>query len=174
MVHTSGSCSMSVFNGHASRYGVLYPMQTFSKSRPLPFTGIPLFIEGNTPDATASIKALAAQLSASVFELASPQRRRLHLAAVFAANFANHCYALSAEILAEMGLPFDVMLGLTDEVAQKVHAMPPAKAQTGPAVRGDKDTLAAHENMLRDRPDLLSIYRLMSASIQRTKNNNSP
>ena len=32
-VHTAGSMPMDVFKGHAARYGVLYPMQTFSKER---------------------------------------------------------------------------------------------------------------------------------------------
>ena len=32
-VHTAGSVSIDIFKGHAVRYGVLYPMQTFSKSR---------------------------------------------------------------------------------------------------------------------------------------------
>lgn len=173
LLHTSGSCSMQVFEGHAAHFGVLYPMQTFTQGKSLSFNSIPLFIEGNTPTATATLKTLASRLSTRVFELDSAQRRRLHLAAVFASNFANHCYALSAELLAEMGLPFDVMLGLTDEVAQKVHHMSPLRAQTGPAVRGDANTLAAHEQLLANRPDLLTIYKLMSASIEKLKNNNS-
>ena len=31
LVHTAGSIPMSVWEGHAERYGVFYPMQTFSK-----------------------------------------------------------------------------------------------------------------------------------------------
>ena len=33
MVHTAGSIPMSIWEGHASHYGVFYPMQTFSKQR---------------------------------------------------------------------------------------------------------------------------------------------
>ena len=33
LVHTAGSIPMSVWEGHAERYGVFYPMQTFSKQR---------------------------------------------------------------------------------------------------------------------------------------------
>ena len=32
-LHTAGSMPMDVFKGHALQYGVLYPMQTFSKNR---------------------------------------------------------------------------------------------------------------------------------------------
>lgn len=31
LVHTAGSIPMDVWEGHAERYGVFYPMQTFSK-----------------------------------------------------------------------------------------------------------------------------------------------
>ena len=44
-LHTSGSMPMQVFAGYTERYGVLYPLQTFSKSREISFQGIPLFIE---------------------------------------------------------------------------------------------------------------------------------
>ena len=37
-VHTAGSMPMDVWKGEAVRYGVLYPMQTFSKGRAVDFT----------------------------------------------------------------------------------------------------------------------------------------
>ena len=101
-------------------------------------------------------------------ELSSEGRRYLHLAAVFACNFANHCYALSAEILAKQGLPFDAMLPLIDETARKVHELSPAKAQTGPAVRYDENVLKAQSQLLSDRPDLQELYDRMSKSIYQT------
>ena len=44
-LHTAGSMPMDVFCGHAARYGVLYPMQTFSKHTPVDFREIPVFLE---------------------------------------------------------------------------------------------------------------------------------
>jgi predicted short-subunit dehydrogenase-like oxidoreductase (DUF2520 family) len=43
-LHTAGSMAMSIFHGKTTRYGVLYPMQTFSKERRVDFTQIPVFI----------------------------------------------------------------------------------------------------------------------------------
>jgi pyrroline-5-carboxylate reductase len=43
-LHTAGSMPMTVFEGHARRYGVFYPMQTFSKERQVDFSSIPTFI----------------------------------------------------------------------------------------------------------------------------------
>ena len=45
LVHTAGSIPMGIWEGHAERYGVFYPMQTFSKQREVDFREIPFFIE---------------------------------------------------------------------------------------------------------------------------------
>ena len=36
---------MNIWQGHVVRYGVLYPMQTFSKQREVDFGQIPCFVE---------------------------------------------------------------------------------------------------------------------------------
>ena len=159
-LHTAGSMPLSVFEGYAKNGGVFYPMQTFSMEREVDFRAIPLFIEG----ADARIRQLAESISEHVYELSSDDRKYLHLAAVFACNFANHCYTLAAEVLEKKGLPFDVMLPLVDETARKVHELHPKEAQTGPAIRGDKNVMAAQATLLDSR--MQAIYNLMSESIQ--------
>lgn len=167
-LHTAGSMPMALFAGHAAHYGVFYPMQTFSKECAVDFRNIYCFLEANDSRAMSCAHALAESVSPHVVELSSEGRRYLHLAAVFACNFANHCYALSAEILAKQGLPFDAMLPLIDETARKVHELSPAKAQTGPAVRYDENVLKAQSQLLSDRPDLQELYDRMSKSIYQT------
>ena len=103
-LHTSGSMPMQVFAGYTERYGVLYPLQTFSKSREISFRGIPLFIECHREEDKNCLEDLARRLSGKVCELSSEKRRSLHLAAVFACNFTNHIYALAEEILEKEGL----------------------------------------------------------------------
>ena len=194
-VHTAGSMSVDVFEGYCSRYGVFYPMQTFSKERQVDFREIPIFIEaggsgraavdGKTADHTTSadatadhttsadataetsgvLRVLADSISQKVYELSTADRKYLHLAAVFACNFANHCYTLAADVLAKKGLPFDVMLPLIDETARKVHELHPQDAQTGPAVRYDENVIRMQGDLLADEPVLQDIYRLLSKSI---------
>ena len=159
-VHTAGSMPLSVFDGYTTNGGVLYPMQTFSMDREVDFKEIPLFIEGADP----LIRQLAESISHHVYELSTADRKYLHLAAVFACNFANHCYTLAADVLERKGLPFDVMLPLVDETARKVHELHPKDAQTGPAVRGDQNVMQAQEALLDGRAK--EIYRLLSESIQ--------
>ena len=162
-LHTAGSMPMSLFEGHTSRYGVFYPMQTFSKERLVDFAEIPIFIEGADP----AIRPLAESISRRVYELSTEARKYLHLSAVFACNFVNHCYALSAELLEQHGLPFDVMLPLIDETARKVHELHPHDAQTGPAVRYDENVIRMQSALLADNPELQQIYELLSLDIHR-------
>ena len=162
-LHTAGSMPMSLFEGHTSRYGVFYPMQTFSKERLVDFAEIPIFIEGADP----AIRPLAESISRRVYELTTEARKYLHLSAVFACNFVNHCYALSAELLEQHGLPFDVMLPLIDETARKVHELHPHDAQTGPAVRYDENVIRMQSALLADNPELQQIYELLSLDIHR-------
>ncbi|MBQ9187259.1 MAG: DUF2520 domain-containing protein [Prevotella sp.] len=166
-LHTAGSMPLSLFEGHVRRYGVFYPMQTFSKEREVDFSDIPIFIEGGDP----LIRELAGSISRSVYDLSTDARKHLHLAAVFACNFVNHCYALSAEVLERHGLPFDVMLPLIDETARKVHELHPLDAQTGPAVRYDQNVIGMQAQLLADTPLLQEVYRLLSRSIHEKSSN---
>jgi len=168
MFHTAGSMPMSVF-GSLPHHGVIYPMQTFSKERDVDFRRIPVFIEASSSQALSTARAIATSVSNRVQELDGQRRRYLHLAAVFACNFSNHCYALAADVLQQHGLSFDDMLPLIDETAQKVHELPPHDAQTGPAVRYDENVINAHLELLADNPRLQEVYALMSRSIHQEK-----
>lgn len=170
MFHTSGSMPMSVF-GSEGCHGVIYPMQTFSKERRVDFSHVPIFIEGNGEHSLQVARRVASAVSSDVRQLSSEQRRQLHLAAVFACNFSNHCYALAAEVLERNGLTFDTMLPLIEETAAKVHTLHPREAQTGPAVRYDENVINAHLQMLGEAPRLQQVYELMSKSIHETYSN---
>ncbi|MBQ5408708.1 MAG: DUF2520 domain-containing protein [Muribaculaceae bacterium] len=162
-VHTSGSTSIDVFKGKRTRYGVLYPMQSFSKSCPVDMHEVHIFIEGCDSCATQEVKELAMLLTNNVHEITSTERERLHVAAVFACNFANHMFTLSSEVLDEAGIPFDAMLPLIKTTIAKLDNLTPTQSQTGPAARGDVNVIERHlQSLSGDKHD---IYRLLSQSI---------
>ena len=163
-VHTAGSMSMSVFEGYA------HPLQTFSQGRNVNFDVIPIFLEANTDKNADYLKNIASALSENVRFMSSEKRRSLHLAAVFACNFTNHIYTLSYKLLENESIPADVLLPLIDETVSKIHSMPPAAAQTGPAIRYDENVINKHLAMLDD-PDMQAIYRLLSQSIHKEAQN---
>ena len=151
-VHTAGSMPISVFEGFTARYGVVYPLQTFSKSREVDFKKIPFFLEANSSEDEKVLGEVARALSCDVRFLSSEKRKNLHLAA--------------EKILEEQQIPGEVLLPLIDETAAKVHVMSPAQAQTGPAIRYDENVINKHMAMLKD-PDMRNLYELISRSIHK-------
>lgn len=172
-VHTAGSVPLDVFaeSGHAC--GVLYPMQTFSREREVDFRRIPCFVEASDEVTLGRISAWAADLSDSVIPLDSRRRRYLHVAAVFANNFTNHCCDLAGELMLQAGLRPEWLLPLIDETAAKLHAMPARQAQTGPAVRYDREVMGRQRELVAQvSPRMAEIYDLMSESIHRQTEKN--
>lgn len=167
-IHTAGSVPLTVFEGIVAHAGVLYPMQTFSKAREVDFSRVPCFVEA-TDDATlAMVRELACSVSESVAEVCSEKRKMLHLAAVFACNFANHCYTLAEDIVQEAGVDFSLFLPLIEETARKVSEMSPRDAQTGPMVRGDETVMNAQKKLITN-PNALEVYEAMARSIKSHK-----
>ena len=117
------------------------------------------------------VETAAHALTSKVLPADSARRAAIHLSGVFACNFANHMYALSAHLLEKHGLPFDAMLPLIDETARKVHGLHPRNAQTGPAVRKDGNVMNKHLEMLVEEPELREIYKMISYSISHSERN---
>jgi predicted short-subunit dehydrogenase-like oxidoreductase (DUF2520 family) len=164
-VHTAGSLPLTIFAGYSQRYGVFYPLQTFSKNREVHFENIPLFIEANNQGDEEILEAIASTLTEKVICLSSEKRKFLHLAAVFACNFTNHLYVQAAEIMEEQGLSPDLLFPLIRETAEKIKDLPPREAQTGPAVRYDENVIQAHLELLDKDIEKQNLYRTISRSI---------
>jgi len=165
IVHTAGSIPMSILEGFSNNYGVFYPLQTFSKSRNIDFSVIPICIESSHPSTFLELEKLAERLSSSVNQINSEERKTLHLAAVFTNNFVNHFYTLGSDILHDKKLDFDLLKPLIRETAEKVQNLHPLEAQTGPAKRNDQHTINAQLKMLHDQPEFQKIYSFVTESI---------
>ena len=165
MVHTSGATALQVLLKYTDQAGVFYPLQTFSKTKEVDFWQVPLCIEGAYEDLTADLIQLARTISNNVSTVNSFQRKILHLSAVFACNFPNYLYHAAQQLLAEHQLDFNLLRPLIKETAQKIEQQLPANVQTGPAVRGDKKTMAAHMELLHNEPILKDIYVVLSQAI---------
>ncbi|MCF6358636.1 MAG: DUF2520 domain-containing protein [Draconibacterium sp.] len=165
IVHCSGSLPLSVLNKYSENTGVLYPLQTLSKNRDVDFKTIPIFIESNSVKNESRLLEIARKLSNSVSVLNSEKRKTLHISAVFACNFVNHLYSVSAEILKKDDIPFYVLKPIILETAQKVQELEPEKAQTGPAVRFDETIISSHLKVLKGENNYAELYNSISKSI---------
>lgn len=165
VAHTSGSTSIEILRDRFLHCGVLYPMQTFSKSVELDYSAIPVFIEASDPKTGQILERTAKKFTGSVHHADSTQRRSLHLGAVLSCNFVNHLWALTEQFLDTHDLPFSAMYPLINETLRKAMANHPADVQTGPAARNDTQTIQAHLELLKDNPRLANIYKTLSQSI---------
>lgn len=163
IVHTSGSVSMDALSGH-HHYGVFYPLQTFTKNRKIAMNSVPFCLEAHDKADLDLLKKLAGKLSEKVYEVNSEQRKVLHLAAVFVNNFTNHLYHIGKKICDEKGLPFEILQPLIQETLDKAEQLTPYDAQTGPARRGDSETISKHLDELK-KSGFGEVYKVLSKSI---------
>ncbi len=163
VVHTAGGISIDLLNTHR-RTGVFYPLQTFSKARPIEFANIPICIESNNINDLQLLEVLASELGGKFFHINSIQRKSLHVAAVFVSNFVNYLYTEANQICNRNDIPFEILVPLIRETAHKVSLMDPREAQTGPAKRNDLKVIEAHLEQLN--PEQKKIYSLLTQSIQ--------
>ncbi len=163
--HTAGSMAMETLAPYAAHRGVLYPLQTLSRTRDLDFRHVPLFIEAESPATMKLLKTLADSISGIVREADSEMRKNLHVAAVFANNFSNHMFAIVEKLLRQNGLDLSYLLPLIDETTAKIHELSPRQAQTGPAVRFDENIMQLHLSRLSGGE--AELYKAVSADIHR-------
>lgn len=162
VVHTSGAVSMGVLS--ASSKGVFYLLQSFSKDQKVVYNRVPICIEASSVSGLDFLKKLGNSISETVYELSSEQRKKLHLAAVFANNFSNHMYAVAAQLCEKNAIPFELLHPLIQETAQKITKLSPKEAQTGPAKRNDILVLQEHLEVLDDKTQQ-RLYKTISEAI---------
>lgn len=165
LVHCSGSLPLSVLNDYSNNFGVLYPLQTFSKGRKLVFSSIPVFLEANSKENEDLLLEIAVKISKSVAIIGSDERKSLHISAVFVCNFVNHLYTIASDFLQTKNIPFEVLRPLILETALKVQEMEPDKAQTGPAIRFDENIISTHIKELKGINNYAELYSSISKSI---------
>lgn len=162
---TSGTVSCQRLKPFSDQYGVIYPLQTFSKSQDMTDWEVPLCVESAYATAVKDdLWELARTLSDNCHEVSEEQRSILHVAAVFACNFSNAMFSVAHKLLAENNMKFDILLPLLRNTVNKLQTMSPAEAQTGPAVRGDHNVMETQMQSLDD-DRLKTIYKLMSELI---------
>jgi len=169
VVHTSGSTPLLVLSTFKSKgIGVFYPFQTFSRSRIVDLSNVPIFVEAGSDDVLNFLTAVGKELSHNVSYLNSEKRLLLHLSGVFASNFTNHILALTYRLASENGIDFKVLQPLVEETVVKAFTTNPKDVQTGPAIRNDISTMNKHSELLGNFDQQLQrIYNELSLSIQK-------
>lgn len=166
IVHTSGSLPISVFGTDFSNSGVFYPFQTFSKSVKTGELTFPVCLEANNSETLDLLKSYASRISNKVEELNSEKRTKLHLSGILINNFTNHLISRAFDYMDENSIDKDLLAPIMEETISKAFAESPKDVQTGPAIRGDKEIIKKHLDLLSNHSALGNIYEVISNSIE--------
>jgi predicted short-subunit dehydrogenase-like oxidoreductase (DUF2520 family) len=165
VTHTSGGTAGALLAPYFKRFGVFYPLQSFSMEHTPVWSKIPFCVDAQSEEDVLFLKKIAKTIGNLVYRVNDEQRALLHVAAVFANNFANRCFAIAEKILEDKDLPFELLHPLMEETLAKALQDSPARMQTGPAMRGDLDTVHKHLDLLSENPEWQEIYREISENI---------
>lgn len=165
IAYTSGSVELSALP-NKPYLGVFYPLQTFSKNRQVQLENVPILLESNNIDFLNLLEKLANIISGNVRKVNSENRSKLHVAAVWLNNFTNHMLYQSETFCKEHNLDIKILYPLLIETIGKAIDMGAFEAQTGPARRGDKETINRHLNAMNH--EQRQLYMQITNSIIKT------
>ena len=164
VAHTSGAADLDLLLPHTHR-GVFWPIDSFVTGRTMDLRQVPIVVDGTDTAALRMLTDVAGRLSGRVHTLDAEERHQLHLAAVFMSNFPVVMAQEAQRILSGMNVPGDLLDGLWQTITTRVAETGAAAALTGPAMRGDRDTIARHLELLAGDPELAGIYRALSERV---------
>jgi len=168
LLHCSGACEISLLKKFKN-HGVLYPLMTLSKTKPVDFGLIPFFLESSNSNVKEQLTNICFSLKSEFRFTDSSERLKLHLAAVYVSNFVNHLTGLAFD-LSKPNQMF--LMPLAIETIRKAFLYEhPSLVQTGPAIRGDFETMEKHLKLLEKLPLHKEVYEVMTSQIiKRAKN----
>jgi predicted short-subunit dehydrogenase-like oxidoreductase (DUF2520 family) len=148
VLHLSGSLGLDALAPHPRRAALhpLVPLPNAAVGATRLASGVTFAVSGE-PVA----RLLALSLGGRVVEVAEADRAAYHAAACIAANHVVALLGQVERVAAAAGLDLAAFLPLTRAALDDVAALGPRRALTGPAVRGDWDTLSRHLDALPAR-----------------------
>lgn len=169
ILHTSASVKCKIETKNKNEFGVIYPLQSFTKSIPVDLKNTPFLIDAENDRVKSVITDILSGISLKIFEANDDKRIAIHVAAVFTNNFTNHMLALAEMIITKEGFNREILLPLFEQTFLKLKLKSAVEVQTGPAVRGDYSTIIKHEDFLKNDIATKELYHLINKSIQSIK-----
>ena len=172
VVHCSASLgieALTVLRPTGARIGCLHPFQALAGPGSAPLLrGAVMAIEADAA-LQAPLRRLAADLGGRAVALLPGTRALYHAAAVLAGNAPLALLAAATELMVAAGLEQaaaeEALAGLMEGALTNARRDGPRAALTGPVVRGDTATVAAHLAALEDRAETDALYRALTTAI---------
>ncbi len=166
VIHTSGTKKISILKKCSKNYGVVWPIQTFSKQN-VNFKNLPICIEANNKKFEKVLEKIFKKSSDSIFQINYETRKILHLSAVFSCNFLNHLFYISNDLLETQKIDFSILKAIIQETTKRALNSNIKDNQTGPAIRKDLQTIEKHLRILSKtkKKKYIDIYKSITTSI---------
>lgn len=157
VAHCSGASSLHLAADHHLRRGVLHPLMSVPNGG-ASLEGACAAIRATDDADAALLRSIAEQLGMVPIEVAEADRTAYHAAASLASNALVALQLAAAELAATAGVPASALQPLARASLSQVGS-DGAAALTGPAARGDWETVAAQRAAVADRtPHLLPLF----------------
>jgi predicted short-subunit dehydrogenase-like oxidoreductase (DUF2520 family) len=169
IVHCSGNESASILKPLKLKGGIVasfHPLQTFTddSGSSADFEDIYFSIQGDEY-AFPLLKEIAQKLGAHTLEVTESQKSHLHAAAVMASNYLNTLLNAAVEIASASDLAPEeakkALLPLVTTTLQNIESQSFQEALSGPIKRGDVKTVEQHLSLIKDKPELITLYRTL-------------
>lgn len=167
VVHTSGTTNISAIQQEHA--GVVWPIVSLKKEIQVNYHGVPALVETKIEQDFNTVFSIFNESGLKLTKANSQQRLVTHLAAVIANNLVNDLWSSADELLNRNNLSFDLLLPLIQSHVQKLQTKKPGELQTGPAIRGDEQTMKKHISLLDDNAPMREIYAAISQHIQQQR-----
>ena len=174
VVHCSGAHSLDVLQGayqQGAAIGSFHPYQTFARVNTPEdaverFRGAGVAIEG-TGWLSGYLEDLAGSLGCRVVNVETEDRALYHASATMSCGHLAALAKVVVDMWREMGVPEEDALPIIAPIMQStlanIASAGVAASLTGPAVRGDTETVGKHLGALEERlPELAPLYRSLA------------
>ncbi len=150
VAHVAGSLGLDVLAPHHRRRGSIHPLAALpdaevGSARLLAGAAFAVDGPGGVLDVLRGVVSL---LGGRSFEVPDDRRAAYHAAACIASNHLVGLMGQVERVAAGAGVPFDAFVDLVRGTVDNVAVLGPAGALTGPAARGDDQTLELHRSVL--------------------------
>lgn len=166
VIHTAGSVPASVLSGVSQKHACIWSIYSIQKEKTPTHRNIPMVVSSQDAKTLELAQNLAKDISDVVYMLDDTQKSWAHLGAVIANNFSNHLMVVCEQLMQDHHIPFELFRPIIQDTVEKLSQRSPKTLQSGPAIRGDEQTIKAQMDMLAAYPMFARLYEMLSRSIQ--------
>jgi predicted short-subunit dehydrogenase-like oxidoreductase (DUF2520 family) len=173
--HISGTCTsteLEMLENKGAAVASFHIMQTFPSKAAVDLNGCYAAVETKNPAALELLDGIAKTIGVKPFNISAENKPMYHLSAVMASNFMTANIFNAVQVFKNTGIKgaefIDIMKPLLERTLTNILCNGLSDAVSGPAERGDVDTVRKHIEILKDSGnELLTGYILNSLSLLR-------